>query len=143
MNEKDFVDDRVMRGFPPPPEYRVRLDQVYADPRFTHWYMQHAREVGGTADVSSRHGAVVPLPEEPHGPGWRPRSSSADGGPWTLDEMLRGTCADGDRRPAAAAGVVYERYFNGMRPETPHLCQSVTKALASCVAATLVEARQR
>jgi CubicO group peptidase (beta-lactamase class C family) len=138
MNQRDFVDDRLMRGFPPPPEFRVRPDQAYADPRFTHWYMQHAREVSGTADVSSRHGAVVPLPEDIMDLDGV-AVSRADGGQWTLDEMLRGTCVDAVA-VLRRGRLVYERYFNGMRPETPHLCQSVTKALASCVAATLVEA---
>ena len=138
MNDMGFVDKRLMRGVPPPPEYRVRADQAYADPRLTRWYMQHAREVSGTADVSCRHAPVVPLPEEPTDLDGA-IVSRADGGQWTLAEMLRGTCVDAI---AVLRGgrLVYERYFNGMRPETPHLCQSVTKALASCVAAALVEA---
>ena len=35
--------------------------------------------------------------------------------------------------------VADERYFNTMRPETPHMWQSVSKSLASCVAGHLVE----
>ena len=62
MTDVNVADDRVMRGFPPPPEQRVRLDQVYAEPRLTHWYMQHAREMSRTADVSSRRQPVVELP---------------------------------------------------------------------------------
>jgi CubicO group peptidase (beta-lactamase class C family) len=127
-----------MRGFPPPSEHRVRLDRVYSDARLTHWYMQHAREISGTADVSCRHAPVVPLPEEPTDLDGV-MVSRADGGQWPLAEMLRGTCVDAIA-VLRRGRLVYERYFNGMRPETPHLCQSVTKALASCVVATLVEA---
>jgi CubicO group peptidase (beta-lactamase class C family) len=63
----------------------------------------------------------------------------ADGGTWTLTDMLAGTYVDGIvvlRRGL----MVYERYFYGMKPDTAHLCMSVTKSLGSCVAANLVEA---
>ena len=132
------TDDRLMRGFPPPSAQRVRPDQVYADPRVTRWYMQHARETARTADVSMRHGPVSALPADPADlDGVEVRR--ADGGTWTVAQMLRGACVDGmivlrDGR------VVYERYLNGMTPPTPHLCQSITKAVGSCVAANLVEA---
>jgi hypothetical protein len=137
LTDVNVADDRVMRGFPPPPEHRVRLDQVYAEPRLTHWYMQHAREMSGTADVSSRHAAIVRLREEPMELD-DVKVGRAGGDTWTLTEMLRGTCADGIII-LRQGRMVFERYFHGMRPGTSHLYQSVTKALASCVAANLVE----
>jgi len=137
LTEFGVADERVMRGFPPPPEQRVRLDEVYAEPRLTHWFMQHAREMSRTADVASRHGAIVPLYEEPMELD-EVRVGRADGGTWTLSEMLRGTCADGVAI-LRQGRVVFQRYLHGMRPETPHVYQSVTKALGSCVAANLVE----
>ena len=137
MNEVEVVDDHVMRGFPPPPEYRVRLDEVYAEPRLTHWYMQHAREMSRTADVSSRHTPIVALFEEPMELD-DVRVGRADGESWTLTDMLRGTCVDGIAM-LRHGRVVYERYLHGMSPDTPHLYQSVTKAVSSCVAANLVE----
>ena len=126
-----------MRGFPPPLEQRVRLDQVYADPRLTHWYMQHAREISGTADLSCRHAPIAQLTEHPMDLDGV-KVSRADGEHWTLDEMLRATCVDAFAI-LQRGRLVYERYFHGMNPETPHLYQSVTKALASCVAATLID----
>jgi CubicO group peptidase (beta-lactamase class C family) len=128
---------QVMSGFPPPLEQRVRLDQVYTEPRLTHWFMQHARELCGTVDVSSRHVPVVALPERRMELD-AVKVGRAGGGGWTVAEMLRGTCADGIA-VLRRGHLVYERYFHGMRPDTPHLCQSVTKALASCAAARLVE----
>jgi hypothetical protein len=85
---------QVMRGFPPPPEHRVLLEQAYAETRFTNWFMRHVRELAGTADVSSRHAPVAPLPEE------RMRLDDvrvgkAGGGEWSFSDMLRGTCVDG------------------------------------------------
>jgi len=137
LTDVNVADDRVMRGSPPPPEHRARLDQVYSEPRLTHWYMQHAREMSRTADVSSRHAPVVTLSEEPMELG-EVKVGRADGDTWTFAEMLSGTCVDGVA--ALRQGrLVYERYFHGLKPETPHLYQSVTKALGSCVAANLVE----
>lgn len=136
MTDVNIADDRVMRGFPPPPEYRVRPEQVYAEPRLTHWYMQHAREMSRTVDVGSRHGAIVKLPEAPMKLD-DVKVGRAGGDTWTLTEMLRGTCADGIII-LRQGRMVFERYFHGMGPDTPHLYQSVTKALASCVAANLV-----
>jgi len=138
LTDVNVADDRVMRGFPPPPEHRVRLDQVYAEPRLTHWYMQHAREMSGTADVSSRHAAIIQLREEPMELE-TVKVGRAGGDTWTLAEMLRGTCVDGIII-LRQGRMVFERYFHGMRPDTPHLCQSITKAVASCVVANLVEA---
>jgi len=135
--EVNVVDERVMSGFPPPPEQRVRLDQVYTDPRLTHWYMQHIREMSGTADVSSRHGSIATLAEEPMDLDGI-EVSDAEGNNWKLADILTATCSDAILI-LRQGRVVYERYFNTMKPETPHLCMSVTKAIASCVAAGLVE----
>ena len=138
MSDVNVADDRVMRGFPPPPEQRVRADQAYADPRLTHWYMQHARQVSATAAVSSRHQPVHELPQELRDLD-AVRVGKADGTAWTVREMLDGACVDGIL-VMREGRIVYERYLRGMTPETPHLSQSVTKAVTSCVVATLVEA---
>lgn len=139
MTDDDALHDmRIMRGFPPPPGRRVRADQAYTSAAVTHWYMQHAREVVGTADVTARGEPVVRLPErlvelddaQVH---------RADGTMWTLRELLDDACVDGVLVLRAGA-VVYERYLRGFAHGAPHLCQSVTKAVGSCVAANLVEA---
>jgi CubicO group peptidase (beta-lactamase class C family) len=133
-----------MRGFPPPPERRVAADQVYADVRHTQWFMQHVREVEPTADVSSRHEPVFEFPVATRDlddlplPDAGDTSVGAAPGAWTFAGMLAGTDTDGvivlrDGR------LLCERYFGSLRPETPHLWHSITKSLASCVAANLVE----
>ena len=138
MADVNVADELVMRGFPPPPERRVRLDQVYTEPRLTHWYMQHARQLSPTADVSSRRQPVVEIPQEPLDLD-AVRVGKADDTTWTLREMLDAACVDG-MLVMRGGRIVYERYLRGMTPETPHLCQSITKAVASCVVANLVEA---
>jgi CubicO group peptidase (beta-lactamase class C family) len=137
VSDLAVYDPDVMHGFPPPPGRRVRLDEVYSDPRLTQWYMRHVRELSGTADVSSRRLPVTPLPQDPMDLDGV-EVSRADGEKWRVPDMLHGVCADGIvilRRGA----LIHERYFNGLTPDTPHLCQSVTKAVASCVAANLVD----
>ena len=136
MADGDVVDGRIMQGFPPPPAQRVRLDQVYAEPRLTRWYMRHVRELSPTADVAGRGGTVAPLPAAPRDLDDL-RVARADGGAWPLREMLE-TCFVDGIAVLVDGRLVYERYFNGLRPETPHLAMSVTKSIASCVMATLV-----
>jgi CubicO group peptidase (beta-lactamase class C family) len=129
-------DHAVMRGFPVPMEARVRLTEVYR-PRSTRWFMQHVREVAPTAHVSRGAGRVHGLPEDlldlDHTP-----VRGGDGRSWALADMLEGTWADA-AIVLHRGRVVYERYFGGMTPETPHLYQSVSKSLGACLAGCLIE----
>ena len=134
----DETAPRHSEQFPPPAVARMALDQVYRDAAATRWYMQHVREISPTADVSVRGVPAVPFPEAPIALDGL-RLTRAGGGAWTLAEMLDGVFADGILILRDGA-IVYERYFNGMRRETPHLYQSITKAVGSCVAASLVDA---
>ncbi len=126
----------VMRGFPPPPTDRVAADQVYARPAATRWFMQHVREVEPTANVAAR-GVVTQLPEDPIDLDDVEMADSA-GGSWTVAEMLAETSTDGILLWHAGR-VVYQRYFGSLTAARPHLCHSITKSIASCVAANLVD----
>jgi CubicO group peptidase (beta-lactamase class C family) len=134
-DERGVFDERVMRGFPVPPEWRVTARNAYQPP-FAHWFMQHVREVERTASVPG--GApLTPLPGHPRDVADM-TVRRGDGGVWTVGEALRATFTDGFlvlRR----GELVAEEYFHGMRPESRHLWQSVTKSLGSCVAANLAE----
>jgi CubicO group peptidase (beta-lactamase class C family) len=129
--------DRTMLGFPPPPEQRVAADRVHSEPRMTRWFMQHMREATRTADVTSRNTAVLPLTEEPL---WLDNSTvpNTDGGGWALSEML-GTTGTDAIAVLRNGKLVYERYFNGMKPHTAHAYYSISKSIASCVAANLAD----
>jgi CubicO group peptidase (beta-lactamase class C family) len=120
--------------FPTPRERRLRPDAVYRSRASNHWFMQHVREVLGTASIADRVGPLTPLPVEP-------RDLSAvrlDGGEGpSLPEVLERTATDAFVVLHRGA-IVDERYFNGMTAETPHMWQSVSKSLASCVAGNLV-----
>ena len=126
----------VMRGFPVPRSARVGLTEVYRPP-FTRWFMQHVREVAPTALVPRGAGPVHPLPEALLDLDDTP-VRGGDGRSWTLAQMLEATWADAGI-VVHRGRVVYERYFGGMAPETPHLYQSVSKSLGACVAGCLME----
>jgi CubicO group peptidase (beta-lactamase class C family) len=126
-----------MIGFPPPPEKRVAADAVHAEPRKTRWFVQHMREATKTASVSSHNSQVITLSEEPVMLDGR-TVPNADGEAWTWREMLDAT--DTDAIAVLRHGkLIYERYFNGMRPESTHAYYSITKSIGSCVAANLVD----
>jgi CubicO group peptidase (beta-lactamase class C family) len=137
-------DAGLMSGFPPPPDRRIGAAQVYTDPRRTHWFMQHAREVQRTADISVRHRPIACLEEAPvllddlELVDVGDEGASVPPGTWSFPDMLAATDTDGilllrDGR------VLCERYFGSLRSVTPHLWHSITKSLGSCVAANLAE----
>jgi CubicO group peptidase (beta-lactamase class C family) len=99
--------------------------------------MQHVREVVPTAGVPRGAGPVQRLPEDLLDLERTP-VRGGDGRSWALADALRGTRADA-AIVLHRGRVVFERYFGGMTPETPHFYQSVSKSLGACVAACLVE----
>lgn len=101
--------------------------------------MQRVREVVGTADLrSTRAGQdVVPLPDRRPAPDILLRDAEA--GEPGLEAVLRDTHTDAFL-VLHRGEVVHESYFNGMTAATPHMWQSVSKSLVSCVAANVVAA---
>jgi CubicO group peptidase (beta-lactamase class C family) len=130
------IDERVMCGYPVPEQWLVQSRNIYDAP-FTHWFMQHVRHVAPTATVGTTRAACAQLPVADGDLGDL-EVRRADGGAWPLAEMLRATFTDGFI--VLHRGTVRsEHYLNGMRPETSHMWQSVSKSLGGCVAANLVE----
>jgi CubicO group peptidase (beta-lactamase class C family) len=99
--------------------------------------MQHVREVERTAAVSSGTDAFVPLQ---YAPAYLDDAEVFDAAGFrtTLAELLERTSTDGILL-LKSGRVLYERYYRGMLPETPHLYHSISKSLTSCVAANLIE----
>ena len=125
--------DDVMTGFPVPARLRVTAATAYERP-FVRWFMQHVREVEGTASVGSRGEHVAVLRPAPRDLG-KVRVDSVDGG---LDAALRRTQTDAFI-VLHRGEVVDERYY-ATTAETPHMWQSVSKSLVSCVAGNLAAA---
>jgi CubicO group peptidase (beta-lactamase class C family) len=127
------------RIFPTPGGERVAAGDVYRDRGSTGWFMRHAREVVGTADLRDAAVDATPLPSDPRDlsgfapwkPGKQERSS--------LAKILVATGTDAFL--VLHRGVIlYEDYVAGMTPRTPHLWHSMTKSLVSCVAGNLIGA---
>jgi CubicO group peptidase (beta-lactamase class C family) len=107
----------------------------WQDPPFNRWAFQHLRELIPTARISRGDGPVRPLPRaERDLSGLRYRSGERE---LTVGDMLAETYTDGFL-VLHRGQVVAERYFNGMRPDTPHLVMSVSKSVVTTVAGILV-----
>ena len=127
-------DEQLMSGVPPfPPERLVTLAN-WQDPPFNRWAFQHIRELIPTARVSRGDGPPTAL--RPAGrdlSGLRFRSGDRE---LTVGAMLAETWTDGFL-VLHRGQIVTELYFNGMRPDTPHLLMSVSKSVVSAVAGVL------
>jgi CubicO group peptidase (beta-lactamase class C family) len=64
--------------------------------------------------------------------------AGGDGRRWTAGEWLAATETDAVL-VLHRGTIVFERYFGGMAPATPHMYQSVSKSVGACVAARLIE----
>lgn len=128
---------RLMRGFPPPPEYRVHIGNWQHYPQKI-WSFQHARELFPTRRLA----ATAPVWALPCAPrdldGLQVGSAQA---PLTWPQMLAAVHADAVV-VLHRGSIVDERYFNGMQPDTAHLMFSATKSVAGLMAATLVSEGQ-
>ncbi len=136
MSELHVDEDEVMRGFPVPARARITPATVYRPP-FTRWFMQHVREVEGTAAVPRGNGLVWELPAAERELG-AAAVAGGDGRRWTVEEWLAATATDAVLVLHHGA-IVFERYFGGMTPATQHMYQSVSKSVGACVAARLIE----
>jgi CubicO group peptidase (beta-lactamase class C family) len=136
FDDSALFDDSVMRGFPVPRDRRVTPANVY-EPPFTHWFMQHVREVERTAPVGRGEGAATMLPRAPQDLSGAAVTNGI-GRRWTLAESLAATCTDGYIVLHRGA-IVFEEYFHGMRAETAHMFQSMSKTVGALVAANLVD----
>ena len=123
-----------MTGAPPFPEQsRVTLAN-WQDPPFNRWAFQHIRELIPTARIGRGDGSPRALPRaERDLSGLRYQSGGRD---MTVEQMLAETYTDGFL-VLHRGQIVTEQYFNGMRPDTPHLLMSVTKSVVSTVAGIL------
>ena len=128
------ADLGLMQGTPPPPERLVTLDNWLRAP-YNRWSLQHVDEVVPTARVRGGAG-VWHLPSSDRA-GLNGVTFEVDGGAWTLEDWLVDSCTDG-LVILHRGQVVWERYLNGMEPDSLHLAFSVTKSVVATVAGILV-----
>ena len=109
---------RLMDAFPPSRETQVTLANWRTAP-YNRWAFHHVRELIPTAEIANDPARVTPLPAVP--------AKLFD------ERFLIDTDTDGI--VALHRGkLVFERYFNGMTAESPHILMSVSKSLLGLVA---------
>jgi CubicO group peptidase (beta-lactamase class C family) len=114
----------------------VTLDNWQSAPQ-NRWSFQHAREMVPTVRASRGAGPVAVLPEALRSLDALSPVALGGGRHMTLAELLAATYTDGFL-VLKDGELVYERYLNGMTPQTPHLLQSVSKSLTGTLAAKLL-----
>jgi hypothetical protein len=90
---------------------------------FNQWAFHHVREIVPSADIANDAFGVAPL---------EPGSRDVAG----VDEFFSGTGCDG-LLILHRGRVAFERYANGMTPETPHILMSVSKSMLGLLAGIL------
>jgi CubicO group peptidase (beta-lactamase class C family) len=135
----DAVDLGLMAGPPPIPAERSVTLSNWQDPPFNRWGFQHVRELIPTARIGRGEGPFWRLPRaERDLSGLQIRAAGQE---MALDRFLEDTYTDG-LLVLHRGRIVTERYFNGMTPDTTHLCMSVSKSITSAVAGVLVGRRE-
>jgi CubicO group peptidase (beta-lactamase class C family) len=135
--ESDPAANKVMQGFPPPPDKTVRFfDGTSSKFPGTRWAFSHIRELVPTANVWRGEGAIVPLPRAERDIDKIP-VTTMDGKAITFGDMPALTYADG-LLVMHKGKVIYEKYFGAGNAHRPHIAFSVTKSFVGTLAATLV-----
>lgn len=134
--QTDPVANKVMQGFPPPPDKTVRFyDGSSSKFPGTRWGFNHIRELVPTANVWRGEGAIVPLPRAERDIEKIP-VTTMDGRTITFGDMPALTYADG-LLVMHKGKVIYEKYFGAGNAHTPHIAFSVTKSFVGTLAAVL------
>lgn len=123
----------IMKGSPPKQPIDISNWDKGPDNR---WAFQHISEIVPTANIS--RGSEPPIMFSS-----APRNiteivfRNQDGVEVTVREFLDTTYTDG-LIVLHKGNVIYEKYFNGMMPETRHLLMSVSKSVTGALAGKLV-----
>lgn len=130
-----------MAGPPPFGAGRLVTLENWLRPPFNRWSFQHVRELIPTARIARGDGQVWELPRAERDDLDELRFAVQPGvlapdGTLTVRELLEATHTDGFL-VLHHGRVVTERYFNGLRPDAPHLLMSVSKSVTGLVAGAL------
>ena len=123
----------IMQGSPPKRLIDMSKWDKGPDNR---WAFQHISEIIPTGNISRGSGPVARLehaPQDLSGLGFK----TPDGKQMTVRKMLETTYTDGFI-VLHEGRVVFEKYYNGMTPQTRHLLMSVSKSVTGTLAGILV-----
>lgn len=131
------VKPRFMRGFPPAVNECIQAKDLHSpDDKKRVWAQQHIQELCHTQSLSRGSGQVSVLPRRMEN--LDALQVQMDGQEVDLSELLRKTFTDAFL-VLHRGKIVTEKYFNGMRPEVPHLIWSCSKSISAGVVANLMQ----
>ena len=130
-----MTDFQLMRGFPPKPGEQVTLENFEHFPHLR-WGFLNMRQLLPTANVSREPGNASALEHAPRDLE-SIRFESSDGSAMTIAQLVEDGYTDGFI-VLKGGRIATEQYYNGLRPDQPHLLQSVTKSFAGSLAGILV-----
>ena len=130
---KTAAEMGIMQGTPPSRTVDISAWDKGPDNR---WAFQHISEFLHVANVSRGSGSAVPLKMALQDLS-ELTFEGLDGERMTVEQMLAQTYTDGFI-VMHNGEVVYEKYFNGMTPNTRHLLMSVSKSVTGTLAGILV-----
>jgi CubicO group peptidase (beta-lactamase class C family) len=125
----------LMAGPPPFGAGRQVTLGNWQQPPFNRWAFQHVRELIPTVAISRGDGPAWELPRADRDLRGI-RFMTEDFAELTVAELLAATYTDGFL-VIHGGQIVTEQYFNGLRPETPHLLMSVSKSVTGLLAGAL------
>ena len=129
----------IMQGFPSDDFMRIpRMD--WDRPPWNRWTFQHINEFMPTARVWRGSGPARALPRQEEAI-TDISFTLSNGQQQTIAGFLDDTYTDG-MLVMCDGKIVHESYHNAMRPETPHLMQSVSKSITSTVTGILIDRGQ-
>lgn len=134
--QTDPVALTIMKGFPPPPEKIVTLENLLKYPN-SRWGFQHIRELGPTANVWRGNTTATPLPEAVRQIG-NIDFQDKGGQQFSIEDWQKSTYTDG-LLVLHKGQIVYQKYYSGMRPETPHALWSLSKSFTGLLARILIQ----
>ena len=124
----------IMQGSPPTRVIDIASWDKGPDNR---WAFQHISEIVPVATISRGNGPAAPL-----GSSLKDLSgfsfNAPNGRETTIQEMLVRTYTDGFI-VLHKGEIVFEKYYNGMTPDTRHLLMSVSKSVTGALAGILVD----
>ena len=132
----DYDCSDVMRGFPPPREQRVTLENWRTVP-FSHWAFRNIRQLLPTAQVSRAVSAGDELAARPTELG-RISFEGVDGQETCLDNFLQDSHTNGFAVLHDNA-LVFEHYAHGLVPDSAHILFSITKSVTATLIGILTE----
>lgn len=120
-----------MQGFPPP-KGKLVTKANWVLPPYNRYAFQHTRNLFPTVILKGAEKPAGQFPMKPVELLSGKKIEGIDGKPVSLDDFLQQTYTDGFL-VLHQGHIVHESYWNGMKPDSPHLLFSITKSFTGAL----------